>query len=392
MAIGIFRWSRVSEFDAPYLSIVCAFGHAQREERWLRQTRAFLAATAWQAEQARLPLEIILVDRDPSGAGAAALSLLSPLPENDFIDVRIILVPGSEFVAGHAIERERRAQNVGIRRARGAFILAAGTDIVLSADLMRLLASRELHEKRIYQAMRFETEPAYLADAATPVNAIEVDCRRGATWAVLPPHRVGFDAAVASMSDVSWTDLSRRAGAELKLDNFDFAPDFSLGNFLLMHRRSWFELGGFPEWNTGDVHFDRIVMAQARYRGCLPTIFPAECHYFSVASLRRHDAAKDIYVDADGDLRIRIESPPIRHLNNHQSAGLLKALHKAIPLPPAGAPAAIRVNGPTGDLPPLNCLRKRPAAKFRVVNLYTVLPGNEHARGYLSQRRGHLPQ
>lgn len=340
------------EPSPPYLSIVCAFGDAQRAPAWLTQIRTFLAVTAHRAEQFALPLEIILVDRDPSGEAETAEALLGPLPRNEFATVRIVTVPGGEIVAGKVIDRERRAQNVGIRRAQGEFVLAAGVDIILGADLMRLLASRPLREGASYHAMRIETAPAYLNAPLPPPPAaeIEADCRRGAYSATLPPVQAGFDGPVAAASDVSWADMMRRAAAELNFDQTAQFIGFGLCDFLLMGRRSWFEIGGFPEWNVGDAYFDRIVLAQARYRGWPPIIFSEQCHYFSVAALRHHDVAGDIYVDTDGDLRIRIESPPIPHLNNWQSAGVLNVLHNAIPLPLEGPSAAIRVNGPDWGL------------------------------------------
>ena len=346
---------------APYLSIVCAFGHAQRDEAWVRQTRIFLMAISAQAERHRLPIEIILVDRNSSGSGQSAAVLLGDPPGNDFTQIRIVTVPGSEIIAGHPIDRERRAQNVGIRRARGDFVLAAGTDIILSDELMRLLASRPLREGVTYHAMRVETVPDFLGGSSVAIGAVESACRRGAGCAAMPPFRAGFDGAAASSSDSSWNEIMRRAAMELKLEAFPLTIGIALGNFLMMGRKSWLEIGGFPEWRVDDPYFDRIVTAQAQYRGWLPTIFPASCHYFSIAPLRAPDPAQDIYRDADGDLRIRIESPPIRHLNNWQSAGLLKSVRRAIPSPPDGPPVEIRVNGPNWGLAEFDLPEERQA-------------------------------
>lgn len=332
------------EGTAPYLSIVCAFGNAQRGDAWLRQTRAFLAATAFEARRSTLPIEILLVDRDSSGEGGPAQSLLGPLPENEFLTIRIVTVPGGEIIQGQPIDRERRLQNIGIRRARGDFILAARTDIVLSAELVRHLASRPLREHAIYHAMRIETEPDYLAGSEIAAVAVESACRRGAVVATLPPYVAAIDGPSSAASDSSWVDALGRAAAELRLERFPFPIIFSLENFVLMGRRSWHEIGGFPEWNVSESYFDRIVLAQARHRGWPATIFPGSCPYFSVPSLSRPDAARDIYVDTDGDLRIRIAPPPIRNLNNWQTANLLNVMHRSLPLPPAGPWTTIAVN------------------------------------------------
>jgi hypothetical protein len=48
------------------------------------------------------------------------------------------------------------ARNVGIRRARGEFILATNTDIVFSDELVRFLASRQLEKGRMYRLDRHD--------------------------------------------------------------------------------------------------------------------------------------------------------------------------------------------------------------------------------------------
>jgi len=328
----------------PYLSIVCAFGHAQRSPAWLKQTRQFLSATAIQAARHRLSLEIILVDRDSAGEGTAAANLLGALPCNEFADIRIISVPGAEILNGHVIDRERRLQNIGIRRARGAFVLATGTDVIFGSGLVKLFAARVLREGSTYHALRIDTAPAYLDPSCVDPAEAETLCRQGAFAASLPPLRIGFDGRGASMSDTIWDETIRRAGAELGMDRMANVVRFSLGNFLLMSRENWLRIGGFPEWNVSDPYFDRIALVQARYLGWPTTIAPVSCHYFSVSALRDVPIERDLYLDEDGDLRIKIELPPIRHLNNWQSAKLLTLLNNALPIPPAGPPVEVRVN------------------------------------------------
>jgi hypothetical protein len=48
------------------------------------------------------------------------------------------------------------AKNVGIRRARGAFILATNIDIVFSDELVQFLASRRLERGRMYRIDRYD--------------------------------------------------------------------------------------------------------------------------------------------------------------------------------------------------------------------------------------------
>src|SRR6185312_12005872 len=89
-------------------------------------------------------------------------------------------------------------KNVGIRRARGTFVLATNIDILLSDDLMELLAKRHLDPKRVYRVDRVdvpaEIEPswsterqlAFCRDKAIRINYYDstVDLVTGARYRI----------------------------------------------------------------------------------------------------------------------------------------------------------------------------------------------------------------
>jgi len=346
--------------DAPYLSIVCAFGHAQRAPRWLAQTRAFLASVAHEAERNALPVEIVLVDWN-AHREAPAEALLAPLPYNPFLSVRVLTIPDAEIDAESGLDRERRAQNVGIRRSRGRFILACGTDIVPSHDLFAHLATRPLAERCAYYALRFDTWPSYLAGAVPPADGIEAACRSATSGGGLPPHPVAFDAARVSASDEAWRAQLRDISFVATLASFEKPFEFSLTNFLLMGREAWLELGGFPEWRVGDMFLDRMVMALVRFRAWEEQVLPAPCHYFSLARLRAPNIPGDFYVDAHGDTRIRVESPPIRNFSHGTLENVLIALNKTVMSTPGLFPSALKINDADWGLAGLAIREQAPA-------------------------------
>jgi hypothetical protein len=327
--------------DRPYLSIVCALGPAQRAEPWLRQARIFLATTAAQAERHRLPVEILLVDYGPSDKPVAMR--LGPLPRHAFATVRVL-----ESESAHHWQGERYAQNCGIRRARGAYVLATGTEVIFSEGLMGHLATRPLAERSFYFGLRFDTAPDCPAiDLEHPmdIEAVEGACRRGAYGAGPAIDGVACDGAAAAQSESAWQELARQAGERAELGRQILPIRFSQGNFLLMSRDGWLELGGFPEWNVEDRHLDRIVMAQAHFGGWTKTVFPAACHYFSASRLRDHDVAQDLYIDADGDPRIRVQSPSVRPFGDYHVLSVLNHLKHVYADAPARLPPRIRING-----------------------------------------------
>jgi hypothetical protein len=56
-------------------------------------------------------------------------------------------------------------KNVGIRRARGQFVLATNVDILFSDELAEYLASRRLERGRMYRSDRYDAMSDVPADA-----------------------------------------------------------------------------------------------------------------------------------------------------------------------------------------------------------------------------------
>src|SRR5204863_10128439 len=104
--------------------------------------------------------ELILVEWNPP-AGKPGLVTALRWPSNTGpCQVRIIQVPPElhrRYRHAEALPLYQMiAKNVGIRRARGEFILATNIDIVFSDELMRFLASRELQKGRLYRIDRHD--------------------------------------------------------------------------------------------------------------------------------------------------------------------------------------------------------------------------------------------
>lgn len=334
----------------PYLSIVAAFGHAQRGAKWLIQTQAFLDAAAGQAERHALPIEIILVDWNARFEPTARV-LLHPLPRSPLAAIRILTVPEDLIRSEQGLDRERRAQNIGIRRARGEFVLAVGSDTVLTSDLFAHLAARPLAERCAYHALRFETWPDYLDGQRPSPGEIEHACRSASSGGGLAPHLITVDAAAVSASEEAWQQQLQAIATEAILDELENPYEFCPTNFLLLARKSWIELGGYPEWRVGDANLDRFVMGQVRFGGWEQKLLPAPCHFFSVSRLREPDIEDDFYVDKYGDRRIRIQPPPIRNLSHGTTANILKGFENNFSRTPGLLPIVLKTNGSDWGLP-----------------------------------------
>ncbi len=148
---------------APYLSIVLTgrndnYGGDFNERffRALRFNRERLAERGvdhevifveWRPLAHRPLLAELLREEFPERAGAGLLAYVVDARYHEALSLN----PKLEYL-------EFIAKNVGIRRARGAFILTTNTDIFLGAGVVERLAGRELAANTLYRAMRIDVK------------------------------------------------------------------------------------------------------------------------------------------------------------------------------------------------------------------------------------------
>jgi hypothetical protein len=113
------------------------------------------------------------------------------------------------------------AKNVGIRRARGQFVLTTNTDIYLSRGVIDALAARALEANVLYRSARHDLK------GGSDTSSME--------WDVLEDER-------------NWEVVNA-----IKPPFFTNAS----GDFLLLDRSTYHQLGGFNEvYRTAKIHMD----------------------------------------------------------------------------------------------------------------------------------------
>lgn len=156
--------------EAPYLSVVVTARNDDHGGNLLRRMQIFVDAWINQAKRHRLPSELILVEWNPPPGRERLVTALRWPSDTGPCQVRVIEVPPEV----HARYRHAAvlplyqmiAKNVGIRRARGDFILATNIDIVFSDQLMEFLASQELQKGRMYRIDRTDVMSDVPVDGA----------------------------------------------------------------------------------------------------------------------------------------------------------------------------------------------------------------------------------
>jgi hypothetical protein len=203
----------------------------------------FFRALRFNHEQltlAGIPYEVVLVEWRPVPAKPHLASLL----EAEFSDLgpsrlrcyvvdpiyhdALSLNPRLQF-------HEFIAKNVGIRRARGQFVLTTNTDIYLSRGVLRCLALRSLQKGVLYRAARCDLK------------------------------------SYSDMSRVDWDQLEDERNYDIM--NVIRPPLFTnaSGDFLLLDRDSYHDLGGFNEvYRLAKIHIDGNFCVKAYESGVPP--------------------------------------------------------------------------------------------------------------------------
>jgi len=146
--------------EPPYLSVVATARNDDHGGNPLYRMQLFVNGLIAQCDRHRLPAELVLVEWNPP-ADRPRLAEVLEWPESEgWCDVRIVEVPHELHMRLEHADRlplfQMIGKNVGIRRARGTFVLATNIDILFSDQLMAFLAQRELDPERVYRVDRVD--------------------------------------------------------------------------------------------------------------------------------------------------------------------------------------------------------------------------------------------
>jgi hypothetical protein len=195
--------------EQPYLSVVATSRNDDHGGNPLYRTQLFVSGLIAQSDRFKVPTELVLVEWNPP-ADRPRLAEVLEWPSNEgWCNVRIIEVPSEEHARFDYSDRlplyQMIGKNVGIRRARGEFVVATNIDVLFSDDLMRFLAERRLKHGFVYRNDRIdvpaeldhhwpiERQLAFCSSSAIRVNRREgtLDLRDGVFYRIYPHLSLG---------------------------------------------------------------------------------------------------------------------------------------------------------------------------------------------------------
>lgn len=272
-----------------YLSIVATTRNDDHGGDLLRRTNAFINSVYKQAERTGLKTELVIVEWNPPSDREPLKDVLLKPGDDVPVALRVITVPERIHQTYRFADSlplyQMIAKNVGIRRARGEFVLCTNIDILFSDEAFDQLAKRQLKHEVFYRANRCDV-PKEVMDheglkAQLAYSKEHVIRRLGNSprqEALSGPEFLFRYTWVAELLNSMLVGLWKKFHPE---EFPHFTIDFmACGDFTLMSKEDWLRIDGYVELDMYSIHVDSMGLWSACALGMEQVIFPYEaCVY-----------------------------------------------------------------------------------------------------------------
>lgn len=272
-----------------YLSIVATTRNDNHGGDLLKRTQAFLNSVYVQAKRVNLHVELIIVEWNPPEGKPLLKDVLKQPAHNVPVTLKIIVVPSETHNTYRFADSlplyQMIAKNVGIRRAKGQFILCTNIDILFSNYSFDRMAQRNLQKGKFYRANRCDV-PKEVMEISTLKGQLEY-CEKNVL------RRLGNTPGHEALKGPNW--LFKYAWLSKLLNKAlvktwhvthpgqfaHFIIDFmACGDFTMMSREDWFKIEGYVELDMYSIHIDSMGLWSACALGMKQEIFDyKECVY-----------------------------------------------------------------------------------------------------------------
>jgi len=288
----------------PKLSIVVAARNDEHAGDFLRRMQIFVTGMLQHAKIHNLNSELVIVEWNPPAERQRLREALAWPKNTDPCSIRIIEVPNRLHRLYKNADRllfyQWIAKNVGIRRARGRFVLATNVDLLFSHELVEFLASGKLVPKAMYRIDRYDVRSGIPTNASLTEqldycarNIIRVNARedvvspdvldaleREPKFRLKVPRtlymfwRTRFRSRLRTRDYLGMETTHHSAlQVQMRYLKRHFCPPFPLlhlgaaGDFTLLSREDWRSLGGYPELPIHAVNLDSVFCHIAYHNG-----------------------------------------------------------------------------------------------------------------------------
>lgn len=250
---------------SPPLSIVVTTRNDNHGGLLRARFQSFLDHLGDMCERHRLDCELIVVEWNPP-ADQPALCKAMRWPQVPSLQVRIIVVPPAIH---HSLTHsecfplfQMIAKNVGIRRARGEWVLATNIDVLFSEELTAWLGRGELNPACFYRLDRYDLAHASIPESLTCEERLQF-CAEG----IIRVH--------GQHGSYPWGETPKTGDPNKLHTN-------ACGDFTLMARSRWLELKGYPELELWSIYIDGLLLHAAAAVGLQQVILADPCCVYHI--------------------------------------------------------------------------------------------------------------
>lgn len=282
--------------DKPYLSIVIAGRNDNYGGDFDARLQNSLTWYYNKLEQAKLYAEIVLVNYNPLLNEKPLEDRIKVIPNSPYVRTRMITVDEQSHISYHNEEKRKKlpfyefiAKNIGIRRAKGEYILSTNADIVVPYSIIRHMATMNLKPYKYYRASRADFK-GFESSILKPEEFIDT-CRRNTFKIFMKGFSYDIDGTKFD-KELLW--LKAYNYFRLKYNLFKatfpvFMNKYSIpfishnaefkyhcqgsGDFMLMHNSKWQQLYGNPENTKVSTHADSWIVIMAAAAGLREHVF-----------------------------------------------------------------------------------------------------------------------
>ncbi|MCS6820167.1 MAG: hypothetical protein RMJ53_02415 [Chitinophagales bacterium] len=275
----------------PIYSIVVTTRNDDHGGDLVARTRCFMEGIYYQCRKFSLPVELIVVEWNPPQNSPLLKDVLPPPPPDSPVVVRYIVVPkyihDKYFFSNKLGLFQMIAKNVGIRRAKGKFVLCTNIDLLFSDELFAFLKENHIQENAFYRANRFDIkkeillEKGFEAQLRFAKSNILQRLGKNSGYEYLtnfPSFFFGFKRTAFLLNAIIRL-LFRMYLGKTRFTMFEL-DTFACGDFTLMSKNDWLRIEGYPELDLYSIHVDSMALIAAAAVGMKQVILPEKmCSY-----------------------------------------------------------------------------------------------------------------
>ena len=299
---------------APRVSFVVASRNDDHGGSPKRRTELFVHGLAALCTRFAVPAELVLVEWNPPGDRPSLARSLDWPSSPGSLEIRILTVPEALHRRVKNSDRipffQMIAKNVGIRRARGEFVVATNIDLLLSEALVWFLGHGPLRDDAVYRVERLDLRlrdfpPNLDIDEQLALCSLNVarsnNLRETLELPALASRQLYGHAALR------WPGFAPGELERLLADAcWPWAFYNACGDFTMLARSQWAALRGHPELPLYSLHIDSLMLRMAMAHGLTQIVLPDPMRTYHI----EHGMGWNVEQDRE---RITADRPVLRY-------------------------------------------------------------------------------